>query len=115
MSENLQINKNRQGPLRYAIIGTGMMGHEHLQNLALVRQLAGMDLQVTALIDPDAPMLESALKLAKALGNEAAQAYRTLSDAPLDDIDAFVIVSESGNAPKRRYRESQKPCCAQRM
>lgn len=93
MSENLQINKNRQGPLRYAIIGTGMMGHEHLQNLALVKQLAGMDLQVSALIDPDAPMLESALKLAKALGNEAAQAYRALGDAPLDDIDAFVIVS----------------------
>ena len=79
--------------LRYAIIGTGMMGHEHLRNLALVRDNNNLEIQVTSLIDPDADMLESASELAKKLGNETVAAYQRLEDAPLDAIDAFVIVS----------------------
>lgn len=79
--------------MRYAIIGTGMMGHEHLRNLALVKQLAGMDIQVTALVDPDGPMLESAIALARQLGNEQVRAYHSLNDVPLGEIDAFVIVT----------------------
>lgn len=79
--------------LRYAIIGTGMMGHEHLRNLALVRDNNNLDIQVTTLIDPDIKMLESASELAKNLGNESVAAYQSLEDAPLDRVDAFVIVS----------------------
>lgn len=70
-----------------------MMGHEHLRNLALVRDKDKLDLQVSALIDPDQTMRESACELAKSLGNGAVQAFSSLDDAPLDDIDAFVIVS----------------------
>ena len=80
-------------PLRYAIIGTGMMGHEHLRNLALVRRFTDLAIQVTALVDPDGPMLESALILARQLGNEQVQAYHRLDDVPMEEIDAFVIVS----------------------
>ena len=79
--------------LRYAIIGTGMMGHEHLRNLALVRDNNSLDIQVTALIDPDAAMLESALELAKELRNDDVVAYQRLDDVPMNQVDAFVIVS----------------------
>ncbi|MFK8083366.1 MAG: Gfo/Idh/MocA family protein [Granulosicoccus sp.] len=79
--------------LKYAIIGTGMMGHEHLRNLALVRDIAGIDVQVVALIDPDGPMLASALALARDLGYELAQSYSSLDNVPTDDVDAFVVVS----------------------
>lgn len=87
------MHTTKQTSVKYAIIGTGMMGHEHLRNLALVRDLAGMDVQVVALIDPDTPMLESALALARELGNKDVQAYSSLDDVPVDDVDAFVIVS----------------------
>lgn len=69
------------------------MGHEHLRNLALVRDNNHLDIQVSALIDPDASMLESACELAKTLGNDSVATYQDLDDASLDDIDAFVIVS----------------------
>ena len=87
------MNKETDRALRYAIIGTGMMGHEHLRNLALLRQLAGIEVQVSALVDPDGPMLESATALARQLGNTQVKAYQQLDELPLDEIDAFVIVS----------------------
>ncbi|MFK7857673.1 MAG: Gfo/Idh/MocA family protein [Granulosicoccus sp.] len=87
------MNTSTRTSLYYAIIGTGMMGHEHLRNLALVRDIAGIDLQVVALVDPDSPMRESALALAQELGNSQVQAYSELAGVPTDDIDAFVIVS----------------------
>lgn len=79
--------------LNYAIIGTGMMGHEHLRNLALVRDMAGISLDVVALVDPDSAMLESADALARTLGFVQGQRYQRLDQLPMDDIDAFVIVS----------------------
>ena len=82
--------------LRYAIIGTGMMGHEHLKNIALVRDIHDLPLSVTALIDPDDGMRQSAMALARSLGNDDVQAYSALSELPvvtMDAIDAFVIVS----------------------
>lgn len=45
--------------LRFGIVGTGMMGQEHIRNIALVDGA-----QVTALADPFAPMLEAAAALA---------------------------------------------------
>lgn len=79
--------------LRYALIGTGMMGQEHLRNLALLRDIHALDLQVNAIVDPDKTMRESALSLAHSLGNDHAQGYTRLDDLPLDNIDAFVIVT----------------------
>ena len=79
--------------LHYAIIGTGMMGHEHLKNLALVRDIHRLPLDVTALIDPNEGMRQSALTLARSLGNKDVQAYRDLSELPTDAADAYIIVS----------------------
>jgi predicted dehydrogenase len=79
--------------LNYAIIGTGMMGHEHLRNLALVRDIAGIQSNVVALVDPNEAMLKSALKLAKQLGNDSVVGYSNLEQVTTDNIDAFVIVS----------------------
>lgn len=79
--------------LRYAIIGSGMMGHEHLKNLALVRDIHQLPLSVVAIVDPDEAMRQSALALARSLGNDDVNAYSALSELPADSVDAFVIVS----------------------
>ncbi|WP_108788619.1 Gfo/Idh/MocA family oxidoreductase [Erythrobacter sp. Alg231-14] len=50
-------------PKTYAIIGCGMMGREHMRNLALVPGA-----QLIAIADPDAGSREGALKQAQALG-----------------------------------------------
>ena len=50
--------------MRYGIIGTGMMGLEHLRNIALLP-----DAEVAALADPDPAMLRKAGDLARALGH----------------------------------------------
>ena len=76
--------------LRYGMIGTGMMGHEHLRNLALLG-----DVDVVALADPNAAMLNSAAKLAggnpKTYGDHRAM----LNDHATGEnrLDAIVIVS----------------------
>lgn len=80
-------------PLKYALIGTGMMGQEHLRNLALVRQLEGFDISVTALVDPDTPMLRQAEALALDLGNSQVKTYSTLDEFAQDTVDAFIIVA----------------------
>ncbi|MFK7992730.1 MAG: Gfo/Idh/MocA family protein [Granulosicoccus sp.] len=87
------MHKSTRKKLNYAIIGTGMMGHEHLRNLALVRDIGDLDVNVTALVEPDGPMRDSALELARELGNSGVQAYQSLDELPTDDVDAFVIVS----------------------
>ena len=105
--------------LNYAIIGTGMMGHEHLRNLALVRDRAGISLDVVALLDPDQPMLDSATELATALGFVQAQRYQRLDELPMDSIDAFVIVSPNFThydiirelLPTRKAILCEKPVC----
>jgi len=79
--------------VRYAVIGTGMMGQEHLRNLALVNQTQSWQTDVVALIDPDREMRKVALELAHSLGNENAQGYERIDEVNLDNIDAFVIVS----------------------
>jgi len=69
------------------------MGHEHLKNLALLRQLTQFEPDVVALIDPDRTMRESAQALAKELGFSQARTYASLDDVDTDAIDAFVVVS----------------------
>jgi len=113
------MNAIRKTQLNYAIIGTGMMGHEHLQNLALVRDIAGIELQVVALVDPDGAMLESALTLARELGNSDVQAYRSLADVQDEGVDAYVIVSPNFThhsiihelLPRGKAILAEKPVC----
>jgi predicted dehydrogenase len=71
--------------LRYALIGSGMMGHEHIRNIALLP-----DAKVTALADPDEGMRASAARLA---GGKVAMFadHRALIDARLADV--LVIAS----------------------
>ncbi len=71
-------------PMRYGIIGCGMMGQEHIRNIAI---LDGAE--VTALCDPDAGMRGAAQALVP-----GAVAVADLADLlALPDLDALVIVS----------------------
>ncbi len=75
-------------PRRYAIIGTGMMGCEHLCNAALLP-----DVQVVALADPDRGSLDTARTLAERLIGpvDAVQHIAALLDR--QDIDAFIVAA----------------------
>ena len=70
--------------VRYGFIGCGMMGHEHLRNLALIDGA-----QVRAIFEPDEGMAAQALALAP-----AAQRMPDLGSLlARDDLDALVITS----------------------
>lgn len=79
--------------LRYAIVGTGMMGHEHLRNLALLRTSGIVDTEVVALVDPDRTMRESAQALARDLGNVHVAALAHHAELDANTFDALVLVS----------------------
>ena len=70
--------------VRYGIIGCGMMGREHIQNIALLPQG-----KVTVVYDPEPELATSAAELAG--GAQIAQTFDDLIVHP--DVDAFVIVS----------------------
>jgi predicted dehydrogenase len=70
--------------LRYAVVGTGMMGVEHIQNL-----LAVDDVVITAIVDPDAGSREHAA----ALVPEAAVYVDHHHLIPDDVCDAVVVAS----------------------
>lgn len=74
-----------QRPIRYGVIGTGMMGVEHIQNIAALA-----DATVTAVADPDA---DSRAAGAAAAGSDVAvfDDHRQLLDSGL--CDAVVIAS----------------------
>ncbi len=70
--------------LRYGVIGAGMMGQEHIRNLALVE-----DTQVVALFEPDTGMAAQALELAP-----GATVVQDLdSFLAIEGIDAIVVAS----------------------
>jgi predicted dehydrogenase len=71
-------------PLRYGLMGCGMMGQEHLRNMALLP-----DAQAVAIYEPDATMRAAALALAPQA--RAVDRIEALIDAP--DVDALVITS----------------------
>ena len=72
-------------PLRYGIIGCGMMGQEHLRNIALMKDLA----KVTAIFEPDSGMREEARALAP-----QAQIHDSIADLLADtDITALLVAS----------------------
>jgi predicted dehydrogenase len=71
--------------LRYGLIGSGMMGQEHIRNLNL---LDGVE--VVAIADPD----EGMRKLSVALSGGTARAYADYSDMLSDDLcDAYIVGS----------------------
>ncbi|MEM6667393.1 MAG: Gfo/Idh/MocA family oxidoreductase, partial [Pseudomonadota bacterium] len=71
--------------VRYAIIGAGMMGQEHIRNLALVPGAS-----VTAIADPHDGMREEA----SALAGDQAQSFSSHGDLLSADMsDAFVVAS----------------------
>ncbi len=69
--------------LRYGLLGCGMMGQEHVRNLALLPGAA-----VTAILEPDAGMRAAALAL-----SPGAAAVGTLAELLAAPIDALVIAS----------------------
>ena len=73
--------------LRFAVIGTGMMGCEHLRNL-----LALPDAEIVAVCDPDA---ESRSWAGLTLGENhaAAQCARVAEVLARDDVDALVVAT----------------------
>ena len=71
--------------IRYGLIGTGMMGQEHLRNLALLDGVT-----VTALADPDPEMRESGLDVQGGTAGVFAD-YRDLLSA--DICDAYIVCS----------------------
>ncbi len=71
--------------VRYGLIGSGMMGQEHIRNINLLEGA-----KVTAIADPDAVMLQLSAKTCDGTV-ESYQDYREmLSD---DNCDAYLIVS----------------------
>ncbi len=70
--------------LNYGIIGCGMMGQEHLRNIALLP-----DTRVAAIFEPDPTM--QALATALAPGARLCGSLETLLEAP--DLDALLIAS----------------------
>ena len=73
-----------QTTFRYGLLGCGMMGQEHLRNMALLP-----DVQAVAVYEPDAAMRSAALALAPQA--RAVDSIEALIDAP--DVDALVITS----------------------
>jgi predicted dehydrogenase len=72
-------------PIRYGLIGAGMMGQEHIRNIALLEGA-----EVTAVADPDPAMRAAALALA---GGEALgfADHRAMLESDL--CDAFVVAA----------------------
>ena len=89
--------------INYAFIGCGMMGHEHLNNLALI---PGSN--VTAILEPDAGMRTSAAKLAP----NATFEPNLEAILARDDIDAWVITTpnyQHADQLKQLFAHSDKP------
>jgi len=73
--------------IRYGIIGTGMMGCEHIRNLAAMN-----DVDITAVADPNDEPRDWALKnCGDRFSPRVHEDYREILDA--DDIDALVVAS----------------------
>ena len=71
--------------LRYGIIGSGMMGHEHIRNVHLLD-----DAVVAAIADPDRDMLHSAAKLA---GGDVRTYFTHQEMLAEGGLDALIIVA----------------------
>jgi predicted dehydrogenase len=70
--------------MRYGVVGCGMMGQEHIRNIALLGQA-----EVSALVEPDGAMAEAA----GALVPEATRCLDLRDMVLRNDVDALVIAS----------------------
>ncbi len=90
-------NRDPDSPIRYGVIGTGMMGVEHIHNIGAIDGV-----EVVALSDPTDSSLAAGLEAASAAGSAAATAgfddHRQLLAHP--GLDAVVIAS-----PNHTHRE----------
>ena len=73
-------------PTRYAIVGAGMMGAEHMRNIALLPDCA-----VTAVVEPDDAMRAAALTEAERLFGAPPRVAEGVDD--LGDVDAVVVAA----------------------
>ncbi len=73
---------------RYAIIGAGMMGREHISNIALLD-----DVTLVALSDPDRGSLEGSRDHAQKLGADPACYAITQEMFACEEIDAVIIAA----------------------
>lgn len=71
---------------KYAIIGCGMMGREHMQSLALID-----DIELIAIVDPDHNSLQSALNLAAQLEQDIIS-YSNINDMMKNSHPDAVII-----------------------
>lgn len=75
--------------IRYAIIGAGMMGQEHIRNIALLDNTS-----ISVICEPDDNMRNEARTLARQLGSENIVATTSAESCDLKSLaDALVIVS----------------------
>ena len=91
-----------QQQIRYGLVGTGMMGVEHLHNLAITPGCV-----VTAIADPVASSRERALAAMRKLGMpvENVAIYQTAAElAAAGVVDAVVVAS-----PNYTHREVLEP------
>ncbi|RJE79444.1 Gfo/Idh/MocA family protein [Paracoccus sp. JM45] len=92
--------RNTTRTLNYGIIGCGMMGQEHLRNIALLK-----DTVIGAIFEPDATMRAHALVLAP-----SAQFVDSVEELlAIEDLDCLVIVS-----PNFRHLEQLQTIAAHR-
>ena len=71
-------------PIKYGLIGCGMMGHEHIRNIQLLNNTA-----IGAIFEPDDSMRASA----SALAPEARMVDSLESLLSIEEIDCLVITS----------------------
>lgn len=93
--------------LRYAIIGSGMMGCEHLRNIALID-----DAVVTGFADPLEPMRNTAAQTAMNLGFTDARSfvdYREMISADLADVYVVVTPNDTHFDIMQDLFATQKP------
>ena len=76
------------GKLRVGVIGTGMMGTEHINNLLLMPEI-----EITALADPNGPMLKKGQDLLGAHGHNVALYDNGAELISSGNIDAVLIAS----------------------
>ena len=88
--------------LRYALIGAGMMGHEHMRNLALLEGV-----EVTAFSDPNPAMRATAGALVP--GARAFTDYKQMLSADIADVYLIVSPNDMHSAHLRDVMATGKP------
>ncbi len=84
----MRISRTMANRRTYAIIGCGMMGREHMQNLALVP-----DAELIAIVDPDPGSRATAETLAKKLSQDVSMFSHTAELFAVSRPDAVIIAS----------------------